>query len=35
MLALEPGESRSFETGDTEVFVLPMSATDLTVDGGG
>ena len=35
VLALEPGESRSFETGETEVFVLPISATDLTVTAAG
>lgn len=31
VLALQPGESRTIETADTEVFVLPLSATDLTV----
>lgn len=31
VLTLEPGETRSFETGDAEAFVLPLSATDLTV----
>jgi len=35
VMALEPGESRSFETGDTEVFVLPLSATEVTVTAAG
>jgi 5-deoxy-glucuronate isomerase len=35
VLALEPGVERSIETGDTEMIVLPLSATDIvvTVDG--
>jgi 5-deoxy-glucuronate isomerase len=31
VVALEPGESRHFTTGDTELFVLPLSATGVTV----
>jgi 5-deoxy-glucuronate isomerase len=29
--ALAPGEPRTFDTGDSEYFVLPLSATGLTV----
>lgn len=28
---LSPGQTREFTSGDTELFVLPLSATDLTV----
>lgn len=28
---LAPGEARTFDTGDSELFVLPLSATGLTV----
>ena len=28
---LAPGEERTFDTGDSELFVLPLSATGLTV----
>ncbi len=31
VLALEPGVERSIETGDTEMIVLPLSATDIVV----
>jgi 5-deoxy-glucuronate isomerase len=32
VLDLEPGVSRTIETADTEVFLLPLSATDVTVE---
>lgn len=32
VLSLAPGEGRTIETGDTELFVLSLSATDLTVE---
>ena len=32
---LAAGEPRTFETGDSELFVLPLSATGLTVTVGG
>jgi 5-deoxy-glucuronate isomerase len=35
VLDLAAGESRLFETGDTEVFVLPLSATGVTVSADG
>jgi 5-deoxy-glucuronate isomerase len=35
VMRLAPGESRTFGTGDTEVFVLPLSATDVTVTAAG
>lgn len=31
VLGLAPGETRTFETGGSEVFVLPLSATEVTV----
>ena len=31
VMALAPGEERTFETGDSEVFVLPLSATGVAV----
>lgn len=35
VMSLDPGETRTFETGDTEVFVLPLSATDVSVEAAG
>ena len=35
VLAFADGETRTVTTGDTEVFVLPLSATDVTVEVGG
>jgi 5-deoxy-glucuronate isomerase len=35
VIALEPGQPRTLSTGDTELFVLPLSATDITVVAGG
>lgn len=35
VIALEPGEYRTFETADTEVFILPLSATGVTVTAAG
>jgi len=35
VVALQPGEVRSLSTRDTELFVLPLSATDITVVAGG
>lgn len=35
VLVLAPGETRTFDTGDSEVFVLPLSATGVTVDAAG
>jgi 5-deoxy-glucuronate isomerase len=32
VLSLEPGVPRSLATGDTELFVLPLSACDVTVE---
>lgn len=31
VVTLEPGVERRFESGETELFVLPLAATDLTV----
>jgi 5-deoxy-glucuronate isomerase len=31
VITLAPGEARTFDTGDSELFVLPLSATGLTV----
>ena len=31
VMSLAAGESRTFSTGDTEIFVLPLSATHVTV----
>ena len=31
VIALAPGEARTIATGDSELFVLPLSATGLTV----
>ena len=35
VVTLQPGAARAFETGDDEVIVLPLSATDLTIDAAG
>jgi 5-deoxy-glucuronate isomerase len=35
VIALTAGEARTIATGDSELFVLPLSATDLTVTVGG
>jgi 5-deoxy-D-glucuronate isomerase len=35
VMALVPGESRRFSTADTEMFVLPLSATDVIVEAAG
>jgi 5-deoxy-glucuronate isomerase len=35
VIALAPGETRTIATGDSELFVLPLSATALTVTVGG
>lgn len=35
VMALAPGESRTIDTADTEIFVLPLSATDVTVEAAG
>ncbi|MGA1076342.1 MAG: 5-deoxy-glucuronate isomerase, partial [Ilumatobacteraceae bacterium] len=35
VIALAPGESRTLDTDDTEVFVLPLSATAVTVAAAG
>ncbi len=32
VLALAPGERRTLDTGDSEIFVLPLSATGVTVE---
>jgi 5-deoxy-glucuronate isomerase len=35
VITLVPGEIRTFHTADTEVFVLPLSATDVSVTAAG
>jgi 5-deoxy-glucuronate isomerase len=35
VMNLAPGESRAFSTGGTEIFVLPLSATDVVVEAAG
>ena len=35
VITLAPGIARTIDTGDTELFVLPLSATDLTVEAAG
>ena len=35
VIALAPGQPRTLSTGDTELFVLPLSATGITVVAGG
>lgn len=35
VVILAPGTARTFDTGDSELFVLPLSATDLTVEADG
>jgi 5-deoxy-glucuronate isomerase len=35
VLSLDPGESRQIETESSEVFVLPLSATDVVVEAAG
>ncbi len=35
VISLAAGESRTFPTGDTEIFVLPLSATDVVVEAAG
>jgi 5-deoxy-glucuronate isomerase len=32
VIGLEPGETRTLSSDDTELFVLPLSATELTVN---
>jgi 5-deoxy-glucuronate isomerase len=32
VLTLDAGEARTVDTGDSELFVLPLAATDVTVD---
>jgi 5-deoxy-glucuronate isomerase len=34
VVSLAPGERRSLSSGDTEMFVLPLSATGITVEAG-
>jgi 5-deoxy-glucuronate isomerase len=34
VMSLAPGESRTFDTDDAEIFVLPLSATDIAVAAG-
>lgn len=35
VLSLAPGETRTLHSGDTELFVLPLSATDVSVSAAG
>ena len=35
VMHLDPGDTRTFATGGTEIFVLPLSATDVVVEAAG